>query len=55
MGSMDYKTAYELVFKTPLRPRLVSLVAQYGENPAWPSWELESYGWKTPAELLAAL
>jgi len=55
MGGMDYESAYELVFKTPLRPRLQSLVAEYGENPEWLSWELVTYGWDKPAELLAAL
>ena len=53
MGGMDYESAYELVFRTPLRPRLESLVAQYGDTPI--AWELGVYGWDTPSELLAAL
>lgn len=50
---MDYETAYALIFRAPLRPRLNSLIAEYGIAPL--SWELGVYGWDSPAELLNAL
>ena len=55
MGGMDYETAYALVFRTELRPRLESLVIEYGDNPPWISWELAKYGYTTPKELLDLL
>jgi hypothetical protein len=54
MGGMDYEMAYRIVFKTELKPRLEQLIRQYGDNPAWLSWELDVYGW-TPRELLDAI
>ena len=50
MGGMSFEDAYELIYNTPLRPRLEQLLAEYGENGPW-SWELEQHG-HTPAELL---
>lgn len=56
MGGMTFEEAYELVFKTPLIPRLEYLVKEYGEKPeSTLVWEMEKYGWKTPFELLCAL
>ena len=54
MGGMDYETAYEFVFHTPLRPRLESLVSQYGNTGPY-SWELQRFGWDNAADLLAAI
>jgi len=50
LGGMSYSEAYEIVFKTPLQPRLESLISEYGEKGPY-SWELERYGW-TPGELI---
>ena len=55
MGGMDYETAYRLIFKEDLKPRLLSLIEEYGEKPKWLSWELEVYGWSSPKALLDAL
>ena len=60
MGGMDYATAYALVFKTPLRARLDSLIADYGDSAGKSyedggvCWELSKYGY-TPAELKGLL
>jgi len=54
MGGMDFPSAYEFVFKTPLRERLYYLVSEY-PNPAGINWELNTYGWDNPADLLAQL
>lgn len=60
MGGMSYEEAYALIFGTPLRPRLASLISTYGvaaERDFFDGgvcWELGRYKW-TPAALLRAL
>lgn len=51
MGGPGYEEAYFIIYKAPLKPRLLELIEKYGENPLALSWELEPYGW-TPKELL---
>jgi len=53
MGGMDYETAYYVIFRTPLRRRLESLVAAYGDKAI--VWELQTYGWDRPRDLLNVL
>jgi hypothetical protein len=63
MGGMSFEEAYEIIFKTPLKPRLLELIAEYGsvkQNKAFPEsssfcWELGVYGWNSPSELLELL
>ena len=54
MGGMTFPEAYKLVFNTDLVERLEELIAEYGDCQHL-CWELQTYGWKTPQELQAAL
>ena len=55
MGGMTFEQAYKFVFNTDLRPRLAQLIAEYGDRPEWLSWELDTYGWTYPKDLLDSL
>lgn len=55
MGGMTFEEAYKCVFNTDLRLRLAQLIEEYGQNPNHLSWELYTYGWTTPYELLEQL
>jgi len=54
MGGMTFEEAYQFIFKTNLQHRLKDLVAEYGNKDVY-SWELQTYGWNSPAELLNLL
>jgi len=54
MGGMDFETAYYLIFREKLRERLAYLIAEY-PNPSGLNWELNTYGWDNPADLLNQL
>ena len=54
MGGMTFEEAYQFIFKTDLQHRLKDLVAEYGNKDVY-SWELQTYGWNSPAELLSLL
>lgn len=53
-GGMTYEEAYEIIFRTNLRQRLQTLVAEYGNTGPW-CWEMNIYGWDNAADLLEAL
>jgi len=50
----QFEQAYRVVFHTDLHERLKELVAEYGLTTMF-IWELGTYGWDSPAELLGAL
>lgn len=54
MGGIAFADAYEIVFREPLRLRLLRLVAEYPDRTDL-NWELTTYGWHDPAELLKLL
>ena len=54
MGGMTFKEAYEYIFKCDVIERLEGLVNEYGMGYIF-SWELESYGWDNPYELLVLI
>ncbi len=39
-GGMTFEEAYEIVYKTPLKRRLATLIAEYGMYPPSLHWEL---------------
>ncbi len=47
----QFEQAYRVLFREDLHERLKGLVAEYGESNTL-SWELWTYGWKSPSELL---
>ena len=55
MGGMDFETAYRTVFHTDLHQRCRDLTKQYDSFSESFSWELGTYGWDNPAEVLSAL
>tara|TARA_R110000803_G_scaffold144149_1_gene210058 strand:+ start:806 stop:1060 length:255 start_codon:yes stop_codon:yes gene_type:complete len=52
LGGMTFVEAYKIIFRTDLKPRLESLIKTYGEKPISLNYELTSYGWKSPSDLL---
>jgi hypothetical protein len=54
MGGMTFEEAYKLIFRIDLRERLKKLIDEYGEDDLF-SWELQTYGHKSPFELLNSL
>ena len=54
MGGMTFEEAYQIIFRESLRDRLKDLIAEYGDTNTL-SWELWTYGWNSPSELLNQL
>ena len=54
MGGMTFEEAYQFIFNTELMPRLEQLVEEH-QNSNTLAWELKTYGWSSPMELLNLL